>query len=514
VIALGAGPLIWLLHGRTFGPADTDLARPRAAPATAGTPRTNDATVASDLAPPVPSAPADLVVPASASAAPPSVVIDVASPAKLRQAAQHNAWLQAALAAPLGQGFVGPWAGFWGSRGEDLAGAFKGQVLDVIFDQLLDAPARMIWFGGPESTSTPAVLVPHPRASARAAFDTLTHAAGRGVQTATRCPGDPLSADGGLGGTRKIEIDRWVVANEALYGSMGDGALALARSPQAVLQALCTQLGPQSLPRGVDVDVTLATAGLGHDARLLTHLLGLGPAPHLSFALQGDRLVPLGIGSAIAQPGRIGVAALSSDLLRTVPADAPVLLTAQLALPAALDPASLSAAFTGKAKGDTALRQVALVWIPHGDRSPSELALIWSRVSDGPALDAAFSGGLNAVHEASICNQLVYASTPALLEALRRTCQGKKPSLANAAGPVVAGLRAEASVGLTVQLGSLLSGITLDAWSAEAKRKDPKQPKPSPAELETALDQLEALPTLGLTGTAHGAALVGGGFHS
>lgn len=448
-----------------------------------------------------------------------SLVLDVYAPAKARAALQQNAWLQQTLKQPLGEGFVGAWAGFLGTRGEDVAAGFKGQVLDYVASELLDAPFRIVWFGGSASTSTPVVLVPALPARAQAAFLQLTLVAGHGVQLAERCPQDPLPAraDGGApvaaAPVRKVEIQRWVLANQAVYASMGDGRLVLARTPKAVLQGRCLQDAPAPRTPGADVELTLSTPGLGHEAQVLTTLLGVGPSPRLAFAIEENRLVPRGIAAELARPGRVDTAPLSDALLAAIPADMPVLFTAQLRLPQELDPATLKAHFAGASTPAPLTRQAAVVWTPHGDGAGTDVALLWSRPQDKAALEAAFAGGPNPLRHATVCNQLVFASTEALLQRLQRACAGAIPSMLHAAAPVVAGLHAPQSVGLQLQLGTLLSGVALESYAAEAKL-GPQRDAPVPAEIRDAQQQLEQLPTFGFTGTAQGTALVAGGFHS
>ena len=508
VIALCAGPLIWLLKDVKSPPLGEVASR---SPTNAGEPSklgSNGTRVEAPGSPAAPAAPVPLEVADAPAVA--SIVVDIREPAKLRQALAQNAWLHQVLDAPLGQGFVGPWAGFWGTKGEDIAASFKGEVVEFAADQLLDAPLRIIWFGD-AVPGGPALLAPQPSATASAAFDALSKVAKHGTQTASACPGEVVP-DGGAPERAPMLIDRWVLANQALYASKSGGKLALARSPNAVVAALCAKLDPAPAAPGADVQVTLATDGLGHEAQVLSSLLGVGGNPRLSFNLEGDHLVPQGIAGELVHPDRIAVAALSDALLKAVPVDVPVLFTAQLQLPASLDTQTLSAFFADKPTAKTVARQAAVVWIPHGDaKAPTEVAILWSRPADQPELETAFSGP-NAMKRATVCGQLVFASTQALLEQIQRTCAGNSPSLANASGAVVAGLRRPASIGLQVSLGALLSGVTLDAWKAEAKESSRSDAVPK--EIAAARGQLEALPTFGLTGTANGSTLVGGGFHS
>ncbi|MBS2028186.1 MAG: hypothetical protein JST54_09805 [Deltaproteobacteria bacterium] len=515
VIAVLAVPLIYALKD-VEGPKDVSPITKLTPPAGyhPPAPGANGTSVQTPAANAIPAAPQKLEIDVTAPPSVPSYIVDVYEPAKLHGAIKQNAWLQDALQQPLGQGFVGPWAGFWGTKGEDVAASFKGQVIDYVASQLLDAPSRIVWFSGSQATSTPVVLVPQPGAGAQAAFEALTKAAGHGVQLAEACPGDaPAPTDGGAPPvTRHFEIQRWVLANQAMYASLGPSGLAIAKNPTAVLQGLCAKIPAATRTPGADLELTIATPGLGHDAVVLTSLMGLGPQPRLAFGVEGDKLVPRGIAGELATPGRVDVAALSDDLLKAIPVDAPVLLTAQLKLPKTLDPETLKTFFAGKSNAPTVTRQVAIVWVPHGDaKANTDVALLWSKKEDAESLKQAFSGN-NTMRTGTICNQLVYASSGALLDRIQRTCDGKQPALANSAAPVVAGLRQPQSVGLSIQLGALLSGVTLDAWNAESQAagRAPAVPK----EIDAARQKLEELPTFGLTGTAQGNALVAGGFHS
>src|SRR6185312_5565632 len=245
VIAVLSVPLIYALKG-VEGPKDVSPVTKLTPPAGYQPPAigANGTSVQTPAANAIPAAPQKLAIDVTAPPSVPSLILDVYEPAKLHTAIQQNAWLQDALKQPLGQGFVGPWAGFWGTKGEDVAASFKGEVMDYVASQLLDAPSRVVWFGGSEATSTPVVLVPQPGTGAQAAFEALTKAAGHGEQIADACPGDaPAATDGGAPPvTRHFEIQRWVLANQALYASLGSSGLAIAKNPTAVLQAFCAKL--------------------------------------------------------------------------------------------------------------------------------------------------------------------------------------------------------------------------------------------------------------------------------
>ena len=76
------------------------------------------------------------------------------------------------------------------------------------------------------------------------------------------------------------------------------------------------------------------------------------------------------------------------------------------------------------------------------------------------------------------------------------------------APPVVAGLQAPVSLGVSMNVGLVLSRLLGDAYAAE-HTKGPASP-----EIESARRILEELPFFGLRGVAKGGALQPGGFRS
>jgi hypothetical protein len=443
------------------------------------------------------------------TAAPPAIWVDVHHPGKVRDALARNAWLKEQLGKPLGQGFVGGWAAFFGSTGEDLKGEFKGAVLDLVAGQLLDAPFRMVWFAGDARASTPAFILPNPGAGTTSAYDALDGVAGRGGMKAESCPG-------GGGGT--YEMKRWLVAEQTLWAAHSAERVVLARHPVAVLQGLCAELPELKAADTVDVELGFDPEAYGREVQLLTHVLGLAPGARLQFGVEGDKLVGRGIaGQLMEGPARLDAAPLSDDLLKLVPEETPVLLAVQLKLPESLGEGSLNDFWKeGGGTGPTRTRQVALVWTPRGDSAlPLELAVLWGRAEDAAALGTLFSGGYNRLVTGTFCNHVVMASNDAELERLRKACEGKTPNLLNAAGPVVAGLRAPTSLAFGVNTGRLLSGLTMDGFLSESRvGRNAPMPKSVPPEIEAARRDLESLPFLGLRGTVQGDSLVPGGFGS
>ncbi|XXF77597.1 hypothetical protein P2318_31775 [Myxococcaceae bacterium GXIMD 01537] len=458
--------------------------------------------------PPPPAQPVKLEVPSEKS--PPALWVDVHSPGKVRQALVENAWLREQMQRPLGQGFAGGWAAFLGSSGEDLKADFQGAVFNVVAGKLLNAPFRAVWFSGNERAGTPALVVPRPGAAASAAYDAMDKVARRSEAVAERCPGAESGPEGGL------KLARWLVAEQPLWAARGADRLVVGRHPAVVLQGLCMDAVKLSAPEGVDVEVGFAAEPLGREMQLLQHVLGLGPDARLQFAVQGTRLVGRGIAGALAGEARLDAAPLSDALLKLVPEETPVLLALQLKLPEQLSAGALKEYWaTQRYKGATRTRQVALAWTPRGDAAlPQEVALLWGRTEDAAALRDIFRGN-NTLTRADLCGHHVLASSDEVLGRLRKACEGKLPNMLNAAGPVVEGLRAPASVAFGVNTGRLLGLLTADGYFSE-QQVDAKKPLPrvAPKEIEAARRDLEALPYVGLRGTVQGDSLVPGGFGS
>ncbi len=434
----------------------------------------------------------------------PSVWADVHSPEKLWKALRANAWLAKAAGEPLGQGMMaGGWSGFLSTRGGDLAGAFEGAVVDVVAGKLLADPFRVVFFAGPSATGTPAFVVPRPSSAATSAFDLLEGVARNGTYTAPHCPG----AGSGSPAQEPMVVSRWLVAEHAVFAARKDGRIVLARKPTAVVQALCAPPPDVPAAQGVDLSLSFSPSALDRELQLGAALLGLGPAPRLAFALEGDRLEPRGILGDLADPGRLDAAPPPEALLRLVPADAGVVFLATLRLPEKLSRDTLRQHLDRSYRGAYAPRPVAVVWNPRGDPAlPTEVALAWPE-RDAGLLREAFSGP-NRMDQRRACGHEVLASTGELGQALQRACGKKSPSLLDASPAVAAGLRQPVSLGVSANLGVLLSRVLGDAWRREAPKKG------ASPEVEAARRLLEELPFMGLRGVAAGASLVPGGFRS
>lgn len=443
----------------------------------------------------------------------PSIWLDVHEPKKLWTALRSNAWLARAASEPLGQGMAAGWSGFLATRGADLGrlDALQGTVLDQVIGRLLVDRFRVVFFSGPGATGTPAVIVPQASAGAAAAFDLLDGLSRSGSYSATHCPGAKAPAPPAEGQKETLPaamISRWLLAEHAVFAARQGDRLVLSRSPLAVLQALCT--APPDVPaaQGVDLSLSFSREALGREAQLAANLLGLGPAPRLAFALEGDRLEPRGILSDLAEPKRLDRAAPGEYLLRLLPADSGVVFFATLRLPESLTSESLRQHLARSYQGPYAPRTVALLWNPRGvDRLATEVALAWPE-RDAALLRTAFSGP-NRMDRRRACGHEVLASTPALGQALQKACEGKTPSLLAAPLAVAQGLRAPASFSVGANLGAVLSRLLGEAWTDEAA--PPRKPNP---DIEAARRLLEELPFLGLRGVVEGSALVPGGFRS
>jgi hypothetical protein len=441
----------------------------------------------------------------------PSIWVDVHAPEKAWKALRSNAWLTRVASEPLGQGLSTGWAGFLSTRGADVADAFPGVLLDVVAGKLLADPFRVVLFSGPSATGAPAVVVPRPSAAAAAAYDLLEGLARNGSFGATHCPGakppDP-TPEGQPQPPPAIQISRWLVAEHAVFAARRDGRIVLAKNPTAVLQAVCALPPDVPAAQGIDVSVSFSRDALGREAQLAANLLGLGAAPRFAFAIEGDRLEPKGILGELGEPGRLDRAAPSDALLKLLPADAGVVILATLRLPEKLSTETLKAHLAGSYSGAHAPRTVALVWNPRGaERLATEVAVLWPD-RDAALLREAFSGP-NRMERRRACGHELYASTGALAQALLRACEGRAPSLLDAAPAVASGLRAPTSFGVGVSLGAVLSRLLADGWAAE-----PESAHKVSTDIDAARRALEELPFMGLRGVAEGHALVPGGFRS
>ncbi len=176
-------------------------------------------------------------------------------------------------------------------------------------------------------------------------------------------------------------------------------------------------------------------------------------------------------------------------------------VTLNLTLPAKIDLDSLAAVFAGQpAATDSVTRQIIVLWNPRGDpKLPTEVAVIWSRIEDEEFWASIVSKKYPLLHK-KICNRLVLASTEQQLLRMQASCTGAEPSILSAPPVVAKGLRTPTSLGLSVNLGSILSQLLVDGWLSEPKalkEADAKANRPSaPPEVQSAATQVEMLPFL------------------
>ena len=172
--------------------------------------------------------------------------------------------------------------------------------------------------------------------------------------------------------------------------------------------------------------------------------------------MEGDRLVARGIaGKLLEDVAPLDSAPLSDDLLKLVPEETPVLLAFQLKLPSRWSPPQLKRVLEGRRRGQDA-------HAPGGPgvdaaRQTRRWSRSWRCCGAGrrtrTALQALFSGGARTLTRATLCKHVVLATSAQEVERLQKACEGRAPNLLNAAGPVVAGLRAPALGGVRHQHG-------------------------------------------------------------
>jgi len=428
-----------------------------------------------------------------------AVWIEVHNPAKVREVLFANEWAQQVLKEPLGRGFVGPWAAFLGSRGEDLHASFSGPVLTLFAEEMLGSPFRVVWFEN--NTGGPAVVVPAPGQGPRAAFAAMNQAATHGTYTASTCPGDAPAPGGSL------EVTRWLLAGHNVYGALSSERLVFAQDPSSALQGLCAEM-PAPTPTSADLELDFAPERIGREEGELFNALGLGKVARLQFRAEKGTLVPQGLAAEVLAPGRLDAAPLSEDLLKAIPEDTSVLLSLQLKLPEELSIPSLQAYWKDGRASSLLTRQAVLLWNPRGDaRQKRSLSILWSRKEDEKAMAQHFTGA----HKVA-CEVLVLGLHEDDLKRVESACTGRVPNALNAAPPILAGLKAKASVAFGVHLGKLLPQLLLDGRGSDPEVS--ARGGPLPPEMEQAKRQLELLPFLGFMGIAQEKTWVPGGFRS
>ncbi|MBI4819022.1 MAG: hypothetical protein HY791_22310 [Deltaproteobacteria bacterium] len=464
------------------------------------------------------SKPVELPVPDSIDRVP-AFAFDVYDPPKVFAAIRGNEWLSATSKAPLGQGFLGSWAGFLGSQGEDLGASFAGTVVNHLASALLDKPFRVVWLAGEASSGTPIIVLPSPSKAALGAYAALDESIRRGTYTGARCPGEG-------GEAFSIQVGRWLAADRAVYATKLDSPLTilLGRTPSHVYEAACLihaktpglSIGPRT--PGSDLEVEISTEVLGRAPQALTAFVGLNRSPRLALGVEGTKFVSKGIGGELQGTPRLGAAALPPGLLQVLPKEVPVALLLELLPPAELHASALSGWLKGESDGRAPV-PAALIWRPRGRFTATEVALVWSRPSDRAELEKIFAGP-NQLKTSEVCGQLVLSSSAELTKLVERACKKEIPAWTHADPGMTAGLAAPTSAALLIDFGKLLRGVLADAYTAQHEKKpDPKSKKPAepvtfPPEIEDALRTLETLPSFGFSGVIEGGRWVAKGFRS
>jgi len=439
-------------------------------------------------------------LPAPSSVYQPAFWVDVLQPKTVHQAVKDNQWVRETTQQPVGRGFLGPWAVFFGTRGQDIKARFSGLVVDLFSDALLADPYRVLWLTGERSAHVPVVVVPEASDGALAALGTLVAAAGQGGFSPQGCDvgsgasGEALPDGGARGAAAGLDtIHRLVLGDQSLFVARAGKRLVLSMRPHAVLLGLC--LDPIELkPQGNAVELGVALNQNGRALQSLASILGLGAEARLALGLEGTAFTPKGIVGELHKPGRLAAAALDESMLKLVPEPTTVFFSFALALPATLEASLLKAQLAGEpVKGTPVPRQLAVLWNPRGDAElTSEVAVIWSRLEDEPFLDSMLSKAHPLLHR-RLCGHLVLASSASLLKAMEASCSGGSPSVLSAAPAVAKGLKVPSSLGVNVDLGGLLSRLLLDGFASDGSTRSAKV---TPPEIEAAKKQLEALPFL------------------
>ncbi len=442
--------------------------------------------------------------------------LDIYEPKAVHETLRKNAWLGKAMKDPLGQGFVAAWGGFFGTRGEDIGKAFSGAVSDLVLDQVLATPYRVVWYGGEGAKGAPAVIIPTPGSAASSAFDTLVKVAATGGFNPPGCVTQTASADGGAVAE---SIHRVVLADKILFAARLGDRLVLAPRPQAVMLAMCKELKPLAPPSGVVASLGFSVSESGRGTQSAGQLLGIGDELTLQFAVENGTFAPKGLGATAENGGRLAAAAPSQDMLKAIPEKSGVVLFLSVKLPKELTATSLRDTLASadenfggtKKQWPLEARQVAVIWNPRGTKV-NELAVLWGTAEDEKAIGEAMLKGNKALQAGKACSVLAYTSTKELMAELQASCSGKKPSVLQAAQPVVKGLSESSSIAVSVNLGRVLSQLTLDGWLSE-------HPAPNattgPQEIEAARKLLEELPTMGFRATVGSdGKITSGGFRS
>lgn len=408
-----------------------------------------------------------------------AVRIDVDKPDAWLAWFEKNA--QPLVDSPLGQGFIGSWAGWFGSKGEELGKTFKGTLAKHLIDRVLQQPVSLALFTGDSSPAVPALVIGSPTGGARATLTALDELLNNQEVTAPSCEGGAPTS-----------IHRWLVAGQGMYFAANDTRAVLASKPLAVWSALCAADAFAPSKEGV-LDVTVRAAGFSREAQMFAKLAGIGSeALVLSLKLDGDRLVPVGLKGDFDEKRGTQVA-FSEAHWRTIPESAPVVASVALKLPDALEDDSL-AEFLKDRKGTTVNRAVSLVWWPSGEGH--DVAIVWTSgaAGDEAYLKRTFDGASDV---AVVCDQIVITTAPSRMQAMRDACGKKQPALADAGAAALEAVKGDTSAAVSLHAGHFLSQALLDSVSRTPAK-----------EISDAAAQIDALPRLWFSGVGKAQALL------
>ncbi|MBC7792289.1 MAG: hypothetical protein H7Z43_01160, partial [Clostridia bacterium] len=408
----------------------------------------------------------------------------------------------------------GPWLGILGTRGVDLGGQFSGTLFEAAVKALEGDVSHVVWFADGSASKSPAFVIEKPSSSAKTLFSGINAAAARQTFHIPSCPvaPKPARADGDakpkedvanipITDAGKIDVVRWSLAGVSIFVVNRADRLSMATGADAALNASCAELPARSTTAKSAMALQVLTQNMHRETQVLPKLLGLGEVIRFDVAVDGSTLRPLGIGGTL-DGGHLANAPTDQALLRLFPESTPFVVAANVALPATLDREALTGFYE---KNQTALnRQVVVGWKP-GGVGGGEVVVAWSRADDLAALKGLFASTMQVE---TACGYVVMTPDANSLELTRRVCNGKQPSLAHLAKPVVDHLQRDAAVNISVQPGKLLAGLMIDAFGAA--RKD----KALPPEIDDAQRRLEQLPFLGFAGAVSGQILVGAGYRS
>lgn len=430
----------------------------------------------------------------------PAVVIQVAEPNRVLFSVIHNSWVKEVMKTPLGKGFVGPWAGILETQGESVGAYFKGRLSQLLIDQLFAEPRiSLVYFNGGKISGQPALVFMNPSLKVLNAVDLIAQSSVQKVSQLRDCQGGELDEKELGSQAVTLKLAELKIAQVNLYAGISRDRVVLSSQRLSALQALCTEGQAYSKVGSHDIEVKLNPAAFGPESLRLAQLLGFKQAVHVSFTLNGEQLVPAGIGGELTKPAYL-TNTTTPPPLGLIPASSAVSLMLSFNLPQVLNEANLQSYFEHKSVPLKA-RQVWLLWEPTQVNEKSNgLAMIWSEPQDRAALEAIFSNGSGFQGE-MICEQLVLSGGESLSHMLSQSCAGKIPTLKHLSPTLGEFLQKPAALRLSVQWGKLLSSLMMGAYTASLE----SDTTPQAPIMQQSAALLEQLPLFNWSGVVEGA---------